>query len=186
MNDFILASQSPRRSQLLKQIGIDFKVEIPDVDESFPLDIAPIKVPEYLAELKATKIVNTFADSIIIAADTIVLLNNEILGKPQNEEHAFEMLSKLSNNMHQVITGVCIKKGTNTILFSEITEVYFKKLTTEQIKYYITNYKPFDKAGSYAIQEWIGMIAIKKINGDYYNVMGLPLCTLMTHLETFL
>jgi len=180
MDNLILASQSPRRQHLMEEAGYTFNVIVSDVDETNPAGMPGMEVPEHLAHKKAVAVATQFPDAIIVAADTIVLLGNEllgdeILGKPIDSEDAIAMLQRLSGKMHRVVTGVCILKKNKVEKFSVTTEVYFRKLTVAQIQYYITKYKPFDKAGSYAIQEWIGMIGIEKINGDYYNVMGLPI-----------
>lgn len=175
MHKIVLASQSPRRKQLMELAELEFDIIIADVDETNPPGMSGELVPEFLAKKKAAAIEQHVHDAIIIAADTVVLLDHEILGKPTDEAHAIEILQKLSGRMHQVVTGVCMQKGAKQISFSVVTEVYFRALTDEQIKHYVARYKPFDKAGAYAIQEWIGMIGIEKINGDYYNVMGLPI-----------
>jgi septum formation protein len=175
MAKIILASQSPRRKQLMELAELEFDIIIADVDETNPSGMQGDLVPEYLAKKKASTIEQQVHDAIIIAADTVVLLDHEILGKPKDEADAINILTKLSGRKHEVVTGVCMQKGDTQICFSTITEVYFRKLTAEQIKHYVANYKPYDKAGAYAIQEWIGMIGIEKINGDYYNVMGLPI-----------
>jgi septum formation protein len=181
----ILASQSPRRQALLKAMDLDFQVMVKPVDETFPSDGPVEKVAEYLAEKKADAFdftelssENVRAGSTcptkIITCDTVVIIDNEILGKPNEFEDAFAMLKKLSGREHTVITGVCIKTATTKKLFSEKTVVHFKHLSDDQIRYYIETYKPFDKAGAYGIQEWIGLVGIEKIEGCYYNVMGLP------------
>lgn len=175
MDNLILASQSPRRQQLMEQAGYTFTIVVSDVDETNPEGMPGEKVPEFLAQKKALAIAEKHPDATIIAADTIVLLDNEILGKPVDSEDAIAMLENLSGKMHRVVTGVCIWQKDSVQSFSATTEVFFRPLSLEQIQYYIINYKPFDKAGSYAIQEWIGMIGIEKIAGDYYNVMGLPI-----------
>lgn len=175
MFNLILASQSPRRQQLMEQVGYSFKVVVSDVDETNPEGMLGELVPEFLANKKALAIAQKHPEATIVAADTIVLLDNEILGKPIDSEDAIAMLQRLSGRMHRVVTGVCIWQKDAIQSFSKTTEVYFRPLTIEQIQHYITNYKPFDKAGSYAIQEWIGMVGIEKIVGDYYNVMGLPI-----------
>ena len=164
---------------------IDFDIVIADVDETNPPGMKGNLVPEYLAKKKAIAIHQRHPDTIIVAADTIVLLDNEILGKPKDITHAEEILKKLSGRKHEVITGVCIQKGERQISFSVITEVYFRALTDTQIRHYVAEYKPFDKAGAYAIQEWIGMIGIEKIVGDYYNVMGLPIGEVVKKLSLF-
>jgi len=188
MHNLILASQSPRRHQLMEQAGFSFTVANPDVDETNPPGMPGQAVPEFLAHKKATAILMLHPDATILAADTVVLLGNEltgdeILGKPLDSEDAIAMLQRLSGRMHRVVTGVCIIKGNKTEKFSSITEVYFRPLDLQQIQHYIMQYKPFDKAGSYAIQEWIGLVGIEKINGDYYNVMGLPISEVSKRLH---
>lgn len=175
MHKIILASQSPRRKQLMELAELQFDIIIADVDETNPPGMQGDLVPEYLAKKKAAAIEEQVHDAIIVAADTVVLLDHEILGKPKDEADAINILTKLSGRKHEVVTGVCMQQGQKQISFSTVTEVYFRPLTQEQIKHYVSNYKPYDKAGAYAIQEWIGMIGIEKINGDYYNVMGLPI-----------
>lgn len=171
----ILASQSPRRKQLMEMAELAFEVLIADVDETNPPGMPGEQVPEFLARKKADAIRHLVNDAIVIAADTVVLLDHHILGKPTDEAHAIATLSQLSGRMHKVVTGVCIRRGEQERSFSVTTEVYFRSLTLQQITHYVTQYKPMDKAGAYAIQEWIGVTGIEKINGDYYNVMGLPI-----------
>lgn len=171
----ILASQSPRRRQLLEMAEIEFEVLIADVDETNPPGMPGEQVPLHLAQKKADAVAHLIHDAIVIAADTVVLLDHHILGKPVDEAHAITILRQLSGRMHKVVTGVCIRKESKEVSFSVTTEVYFRPLTDTQITHYVTRYKPFDKAGAYAIQEWIGVTGIEKINGDYYNVMGLPI-----------
>lgn len=183
MTDILLASQSPRRKQLLELAEIEFEIRVADIDETPPPDMPGEQVPEHLAREKAAVIAKNNPDAIVIAADTIVLLDDEILGKPVNEEDAIAILKKLSDRMHKVVSGVCIQKGNDVHSFSATTEVYFRELTEEQIRHYVANYHPYDKAGAYAIQEWIGMIGIEKINGDYYNVMGLPVGQVVAYLK---
>jgi septum formation protein len=185
MDKIILASQSPRRKQLLAQAGYAFEIVIADVDETNPPGMPGGEVPAFLAKKKAAAIEARAHDALIIAADTVVLLDDEILGKPTDAADAKAMLQKLSGRMHEVVTGVCIQKNAKQEVFSVVTEVYFRPLTELQIDHYISNYQPFDKAGSYAIQEWIGLIGIEKINGDYYNVMGLPVGALVDRLKNF-
>lgn len=160
---------------MLQEAGYDFTIIIADVDETNPPGMPGEQVPEHLARKKADAIQHMASDAIVIAADTVVLLDHHILGKPTDAAHAKAMLQQLSGRVHYVVTGVCIQDATHQVSFSVTTEVYFRPLTTEQINYYVDKYQPFDKAGSYAIQEWIGMVGIEKINGDYYNVMGLPI-----------
>lgn len=179
LKNIVLGSKSPRRQELLKYIISDFEVITKDVEEIIPDSIEPKDVAKYLSQLKA----NAYQGEIenvktIITSDTIVLLKNIILGKPKNKKEAFEMLTSLSGKSHDVITGVCIKNKGKEVLFDETTKVYFKTLTEDEINYYIDTYQPFDKAGAYGIQEWIGMIGVEKIEGCYYNVMGLPLASL--------
>lgn len=185
IKNIILASQSPRRKELLNLLDLNFKVEIPKVNEVYPENIEIIKVAEYLANLKAKAFTNISCDTIVITADTVVILNEEILGKPKNKTEAIKMLQSLSNRNHKVMTGVCIKSKEKTISFSNTTKVFFKKLTSSEINYYVENYKPFDKAGSYGIQEWIGAIGITKIDGSYFNVVGLPINTLYKNLKEY-
>lgn len=181
----ILASQSPRRKQLLEQANIEFSIIVANTNENFPSNLDVKDVPVYIANEKANAVaamLNNTYNKTIIAADTIVVINKEIIGKPANREEAIQHLQKLSGKTHQVITGVVIIKNGEAISFANITEVEFNTLTQQQIEYYIDNYKPYDKAGAYAIQEWIGVVGIKKINGDFYNVMGLPMSQVLQHL----
>ena len=182
----ILGSKSPRRKELLEGLGITFETRTKNVEETFPSDIEQYEVAGYLAEKKASAFTNELTETdIIITSDTIVLCNGEILGKPKDKQDAFEMLTKLSGKSHQVITGVCLKSTKKTDIFSDTTTVWFKPLTSEEINYYIEKYKPFDKAGSYGIQEWIGYVGIEKIEGTYFNVMGLPVNLLYKKIQDF-
>ncbi|PTS98302.1 septum formation protein Maf [Pedobacter sp. HMWF019] len=178
----ILASKSPRRQELLQQMDLDFKVVLKDVDESYPEGLSPSEIAVYIAEKKAKAFLADQPNSIVITADTIVAYNGEIMGKPEDAKHAEQMLTKLSGTVHEVYTGVSLIYNGEILSFFDLTEVYFKELTTEQIRYYIENYKPFDKAGAYGIQDWIGMVAVEKIVGSYTNVMGLPTEKLYTAL----
>ncbi len=171
----ILASGSPRRQQFLKDLGIDFVIRTKDVKEVYPKYLHGKEITDYLAVLKA----NAFTDSlkeneILITADTIVRFNGKVLGKPTDAKNAKEMLKELSGQAHEVITSVCIKTSEKQILINDSTDVYFKVLTDDEINFYVENYQPFDKAGSYGIQEWLGYIGVEKIVGSYYNVMGFP------------
>jgi septum formation protein len=180
----ILASKSPRRQELLKGLGITFEVKTQEVDESYPDSLENKKVAEYLAQKKA----NFFqlkSSEILITSDTTVLLENQILNKPKNAAEAEKMLNLLSDKSHHVITGVCLKSLDKEMVFSETTKVSFKKLTKEEVQHYVQHYKPFDKAGAYGIQEWMGYIGIKQLEGCYYNVMGLPLSRLYQELLDF-
>lgn len=168
----ILASKSPRRHELLQLMGLNFKVELKDVDESYPEGLTPAEIAVYISEKKAKAF--DFKDKIVITADTIVALNGEILGKPEDRMHAREMLKKLSGSRHEVYTGVTIAKGDKVHSFYDVTTVRCKAVTNEEIDFYIDNYKPYDKAGSYGIQDWWGIVVVERINGSYTNVMGLP------------
>lgn len=168
---------------LLEWAEVDFEVKVKETDESFPTDLKVEDVPVYIARNKAIAIKES--DEIIIAADTVVVLNNEIIGKPKDRQDAFNILTKLSGQTHRVITGVVVMKGEVENAFSDITEVEFYSLTSIQIDFYVDKYKPYDKAGAYAIQEWIGVVGIKKISGDFYNVMGLPVSRVVKTLEQF-
>lgn len=169
----ILASQSPRRQQLLAEMGISFTAKSLDINEDFPKSLNAQHVARYLAEKKADNYVFQ-EDEAVITADTTVVLDHQILGKPGNAEEARDMLEKLSGKMHEVITGVCVGTKLGRTSFDDTTKVWFREITAAEIQNYIQTYHPFDKAGSYAIQEWIGMIGIEKIEGSYFNVVGLP------------
>lgn len=185
MEKIILASQSPRRKQLLEWAEIDFEVIVSDSDETFPPGLSFEQTAIHIARNKALAVAaKTKANVPILAADTIVVCKGEILGKPKDREDAIQILQKLSGNTHQVITGVVILSGNKEIAFADITTVEFHELTKEQIIFYIDKYKPYDKAGAYAIQEWIGVVGIKSINGDFYNVMGLPVSRVVQALHT--
>ncbi|MBN2167065.1 MAG: septum formation protein Maf [Marinilabiliaceae bacterium] len=183
----ILASKSPRRQDLLKETGIQFEVFVKDnIDESYPNNIPINKVAEYLSQKKSEAYNNLLSkNTIIITADTIVIAENQILGKPSSYSHAYNMLKLLSGKMHNVITGVTIKSSSKKISFSAVTHVWFNKLNDYEIEYYLNNHKPYDKAGAYGIQEWIGHIAIKKVEGSYFNVVGLPVQKLYSELKKF-
>jgi septum formation protein len=184
MQRIILASQSPRRKQLLQWAEVPFDVLVMDTDESYPLGLSPVEVANYIAKNKATTVKALHGDLVpILAADTIVVLNEEVIGKPVNRDDAIHILSKLSGKKHSVITGVCILYMGSEIVFADTTEVDFYDLSMEQINFYVDNYKPYDKAGAYAIQEWIGVTGIRSINGDFYNVMGLPVSRVVKQLQ---
>lgn len=184
--NFILASKSPRRQQLLRSLDIDFTVQTREVDENYPKYLKKEEVPVFLAELKARAFQNDLKENdLLITADTIVCLDDQILGKPEDYEEAFSMLKTLSGKKHQVITGVCLTSLSKQISFYSISEVEFKVLTGDEIDYYIQHYRPFDKAGAYGIQEWIGTIGISHIEGSFYNVMGLPVQKLYEMIKIF-
>jgi septum formation protein len=174
MQKIILASQSPRRRQLLEWAEIDFEVKVSAADETYPEHLPIERIPVFIAYNKAKAVQQKNDDSIILAADTIVVLNNEVITKPSGRDHAIKILQSLSGKQHQVITGVVLLQNEKEMSFADVTLVEFHDLTDEQIVFYVDHYKPYDKAGAYAIQEWIGVIGIKSINGDFYNVMGLP------------
>ena len=190
MAAFILASQSPRRKQLLEWAELSFTVMVADTDESYPFSLPIDEVPAYIAKHKALAVEanlglqqTSMETACIIAADTVVVLDQTIMGKPVDRADAISSLSKLSGNTHQVITGVCLLYAGQEISFSETTKVSFHSLTQDQIEFYVDSYKPYDKAGGYAIQEWIGVVGIKGIEGDFYNVMGLPVSKLVQKIK---
>jgi len=182
----ILASKSPRRQELLKGLDIQFEIKTKEVDESYPLTMKPEQVPVFLAEKKADAFVDLLEkDTILITSDTIVIQGKNILEKPNSIEEGKAMIRKLSGQVHTVVTGVCIRTLEKSISFSDETRVLFTDLTDDEIDYYMKNYQPFDKAGSYGVQEWIGYVGIEKLEGSYYNVMGLPVHKVYTALKTF-
>jgi septum formation protein len=184
MNKIILASKSPRRKQLLEWAEIPFSLVVQETDETYPQDLTTENIAIHIARQKALAVQQTAgADAIILAADTIVVLNNRIIGKPQDREEAISILSDLSGQKHIVITGVVIKRNDQEIAFADSTDVWFHELTREQIEFYVDKYQPYDKAGAYAIQEWIGVIGIRSVNGDFYNVMGLPVSRVAKELR---
>ena len=184
MNKIILASQSPRRKQLLEWAEVPFEVHVKETDERFPPGLTPDEVAIYIARNKAFAVQKEKnSDEIILAADTIVVLNESIIGKPVHREEAISILLALSGEIHRVITGVVIRKGDKEISFADTTEVEFHDLSEKQIEFYVDKYKPYDKAGAYAIQEWIGVVGIKAVKGDFYNVMGLPVSRVIRELK---
>ena len=175
MQKIILASQSPRRKQLLEWAEIPFEVMVADTAESYPEELSPENIAVYIARNKAVAIKQSRNITVpVLAADTIVVLQNEIIGKPKDRADAIDILTRLAGNHHKVITGVVILNGDQEISFADVTDVEFHPLTKTQIEFYVDKYQPYDKAGAYAIQEWIGVVGIKSISGDFYNVMGLP------------
>jgi septum formation protein len=184
--NYILASKSPRRQELLRELGINFSVEILDVDESFPKRLYREEIPVFLAKQKAKPFSGKLTNNdLLITADTIVWLNGEVFGKPADKEEAIEILQKLSDNEHQVISGVCLTSVQKQKSFFSVSNVRFKKLSASEINFYIDEYKPYDKAGAYGIQEWIGYIGITHIEGSFYNVMGLPVQQLYSEILQF-
>jgi septum formation protein len=182
----VLASGSPRRQQFLKELDANFEVRLKEVDEVYPDTLQGAEITDYLAVLKAAALEDTLSDNeILITSDTIVWHENKALGKPREYEDAFAMLKSMSGKTHEVITSVCIKNRNVTEVFNETTRVTFNALTDEEIKYYLDNYRPYDKAGSYGIQEWIGLVAIARIEGSYANVVGMPVDKVYQHLLKF-
>ncbi|MCI7311033.1 MAG: Maf-like protein [Prevotella sp.] len=183
----ILSSNSPRRKELLAGLGLPFDVRlIDDIDESFPQDLNPLEVAAFISQKKAAAYKRTLhSQEVIITADTVVLCSGQILGKPRNEEDAHRMLRMLSGKVHQVVTGVTILSTEKEKTFSVVTDVTFKELTDEEITYYIHTYQPFDKAGAYGIQEWIGYVGVTQLQGSYFNVMGLPVQRIYEELKSY-
>jgi septum formation protein len=190
MRKIILASQSPRRKQLLEWAEVPFEVIVKSTEETYPEGLPAEEIPIYIARQKAIAVKNSLIEegkteiesSIILAADTVVVLDKQIIGKPVDRNDAIRILTSLSGKEHQVITGVVIQSGGEEKAFSDVTSVNFHTLTNDQITFYVDKYKPFDKAGAYAIQEWIGVVGIKSVRGDFYNVMGLPVSRVVQQL----
>jgi len=184
--EIILASKSPRRQQLLSDLGLKFSVQSMDIPEEFPEGLEKIEVPVYLAELKAEAFRPLLKNNqLVITADTIVWLDGNVLNKPTDYNDGFRMLKNLSGKKHQVITGVCLLSTKKKVSFHALTDVWFKPLSDEEIQYYLERYQPYDKAGAYGIQEWIGYIGIYRIEGSFFNVMGLPVQSVYEHLKDF-
>ena len=174
--NLILASASPRRQQFIKDLGLSFEVRLKPVEENFPETLKGAEIAEFLAELKAKPLLKDLnPEDILLTGDTIVWHENQVLHKPKNKDQAFEMLKKLSGNSHQVISAACLATSKRKVLVHDSTTVYFKNLNKEEINYYIENFNPYDKAGGYGIQEWIGKTGIHKIEGSFYTVMGMPI-----------
>ncbi|WP_430972398.1 Maf family nucleotide pyrophosphatase [Sunxiuqinia rutila] len=182
----VLASKSPRRKHLLEELGLNFEVHVSDVKEYFPPELGMTAIPEYLAELKATAVRKQLGDNcLVIAADTIVWKDEEVLGKPATKQEAIDLLKHLSGSQHQVITGVNIQSANRKYSFHAVTEVWFDELADDEIEYYIERCQPYDKAGGYGIQEWIGFVGVNKIEGSFFNVMGLPVHKVYQFLKKF-
>ena len=182
--DVVLASNSPRRRELLSELGVDFRVEtLPGIDETPPPGLPAMQVAEYVSQVKA-KAYALAANELLITADTVVILGDEVLGKPYDAEQARAMLRHLSGQVHHVVTGVTVTTAETMQSFSAVSAVEFGNLTDEEIDYYVTRYKPMDKAGAYGIQDWIGFIGVKGITGSFYNVMGMPVQRLYSLLKT--
>lgn len=183
----ILASNSPRRRELLRGLDLAFDVRVlPDIAENFPETIEPKDVAEYISKVKANAYLDTITEKeLVLTADTVVIIDREILGKPHNAEQAKAMLHKISGRKHQVVTGVCLTTKERQHSFSVSTDVTFKELSDAEINYYVETYEPFDKAGAYGIQEWIGYVGVTSLEGSYFNVMGLPVQRIWTELNKF-
>lgn len=181
----VLGSQSPRRQQFLKELNIPFEIKTSDAEENYPEHLVAQEITEFLAKQKADNI-GVANNELLITSDTIVWNHNKALGKPSDKDEAFQILKSLSGGIHEVITSVCLATLQKTKVFTVTTKVYFEELSNEEINFYIENYNPFDKAGSYGIQEWIGLIGISKIEGSYTNVVGLPTNSLYKELKNFL
>lgn len=181
----ILASGSPRRQQFFKDLDLDFEIRLKDVEEIYPRELKAVEITDFLSQLKADAFKDELNENeLLITSDTIVWHKNKALGKPKNAEEAFEMIKSMSNDTHEVITSVCFQTNTASTLLHDITKVTFKDLSDESILYYIENYKPYDKAGAYGIQEWFGFMAVTKVEGSYTNVMGLPTAKVYEYLTT--
>ena len=181
--DIILASNSPRRQQFLKDIGLDFRIKTHSVEEIYPEELKAAEISDYLVKLKAEPFKYLTEKQLVITADTIVWHNNQCLGKPKDRAEAVQMLQQLSGEAHQVVTSVAFTQAHQQMVIHQVSTVYFKALTAAEIDYYIDNYQPFDKAGAYGIQEWIGTVGIEKIEGSYTNIVGLPVAQVLATLE---
>ena len=183
MKKIVLSSNSPRRKELLGELGIDFEVRVIEgIDETYPKELSVEEVPQYIAREKA-RVYIVGKDEVLLTADTVVVLGNEIMGKPHDEADAMRMLRQLSGKTHQVITGVCLTTNDKQVTFADVTDVSFADLTAEEIKFYVDNFRPLDKAGAYGIQEWIGLAGVTGIKGSYFNVVGLPVHRVYAELK---
>jgi len=181
----ILASGSPRRQQFFKDLDLDFEIRLKEIEEIYPLELKAVEITDYLAELKANAFDGELnPNEILITSDTIVWHQDKALGKPKNAQDAFDMIKSMSDHTHEVFTSVCFKTNSASTLINDVTKVTFKDLSDEAIWYYIENYKPYDKAGAYGIQEWFGFMAVTKVEGSYTNVMGLPTAKVYEYLST--
>lgn len=181
----ILASGSPRRQQFFKDLDLDFEIRLKEIEEVYPPELEAVEITDYLAALKASAFDGELKENeILVTSDTIVWHNNKALGKPKNAEEAFEMIKSMSGATHEVFTSVCFRTSFTSTVINDVTKVTFKDLSDESILYYIENYKPYDKAGAYGIQEWFGFMAVEKVDGSYTNVMGLPTAKVYEYLST--
>lgn len=183
--NIILASGSPRRQQFLKDLNLDFTIQLKEVDEVYPPHLKGKEITDYLAELKSSEFTDLNKNDILITSDTIVWLEGKAIGKPNNKQDALRILKELSGKKHQVFTSICLKTSTDIKIINDTTDVYFKELTDDEINYYLDKFQPYDKAGGYGIQDWIGLIGVEKIDGSYFNVMGLPVHKLYAELLKF-
>ncbi|AOW19866.1 Maf family nucleotide pyrophosphatase [Urechidicola croceus] len=181
----ILASGSPRRQQFLKDLELDFTIQLKEVEEIYPENLKGSEITDFLAQLKSDVFQDLKENDLLITSDTIVWMDNKAIGKPKNKEEAIKIFHELSGTSHEVITSICIKTITKTKIINDTTKVYFKNLTNKEINYYINNFNPYDKAGGYGIQDWIGFIGVEKIEGNFFNVMGLPIYKLYSELLKF-
>lgn len=181
----ILASGSPRRQQFFKDLDLDFEIRLKDIEEVYPPELKAVEITDFLAELKASAFDGELKENeVLVTSDTIVWHQNKALGKPKNAQEAFEMIKSMSNATHEVFTSVCFKTNSTSTVINDVTKVTFNDLSDESILYYIENYKPYDKAGAYGIQEWFGFMAVAKVEGSYTNVMGLPTAKVYEYLST--
>lgn len=183
--NIILASGSPRRQQFLKDLNIDFTIQLKEIEEIYPPHLKGKEITDYLAELKSSAFTNLNKNDILITSDTIVWLEGKAIGKPKDKEDAIAIFKKMSGKKHQVFTSICIKTKTDLKIINDKTDVYFKELSDDEINYYLDKFLPYDKAGGYGIQDWIGLIGVDKIDGSYFNVMGLPVHKLYAELLKF-
>ncbi|MDX1446141.1 Maf family nucleotide pyrophosphatase [Lishizhenia sp.] len=182
----IIGSKSPRRQQLISGLGLDFEVRTKEVEEIYPEDLPAHEVAEFLSKLKSAPLLDTLKEGeVLLTSDTTVIINNTVLGKPKDLEEAKAMIASLSNNDHEVVTGVCLSSKEKQVSFCVSTRVFFNALSQEEIDYYVEKFQPLDKAGAYGIQEWIGQIGVQKIEGSYYNVVGLPIARVWAELKNF-
>lgn len=183
--NLILASKSPRRQKFLSDLELDFTIKTKEIEEIYPDNLKGVEITDFLAKLKSEPFTSLHDEDIVITSDTIVWMNDKAIGKPKNSKDAIQILQSLSGSKHQVFTSVYIKSNHKTVLFNDCTNVYFNELSLEEIEFYVANFKPFDKAGGYGIQDWIGFIAVKKIEGSFYNVMGFPVHKFYEELMKF-
>ena len=183
--NIILASGSPRRQQFLEDLNLDFTIQLKEIEEIYPTHLKGKEITDYLAELKSNAFTDLDKNDILITSDTIVWLEGKAIGKPKDKQDAITIFKKMSGKKHQVFTSICIKTKMDIKIVNDKTDVYFKDLTDDEINYYLNNFQPYDKAGGYGIQDWIGLIGVEKIDGSYFNVMGLPVHKLYTELLKF-